>query len=99
MKARLRYFTSVFLYIWLFIVMHSCMPWSRCDALQHTPFMQSVHYNNNDLCEFTVFSNQPEKIPLARKGLHEISGIAASLQYKNLLYLHEDNGHCNHLYL
>jgi hypothetical protein len=38
-------------------------------------------------------------IPLAHKGLREISGIAASLQYKGLLYIHEDNGHLNRLYL
>jgi hypothetical protein len=36
---------------------------------------------------------------LNRKKLHEISGIAASFQNKNILYLHEDSGHPNWIYL
>lgn len=31
--------------------------------------------------------------------MHEISGIAASLQNNNILYLNEDNGHPNEIYL
>jgi len=61
--------------------------------------MQSAPYSNDDLCQLTTFSNKPQEIPLARKGLREISGIAASLQNKDVLYLHEDNGHSNYLYL
>src|SRR5438067_10207373 len=99
MKVRLRYFTPAFLYIWLLFTMYSCLPGSHSRTSQSIPFMQGIHYSNNDLYEFTTFSNKPEEIPLARKRLHEISGIAASLQYKGLLYLHEDNGHSNYLYL
>ena len=99
MKASLRYLIPVFLCIWLFIAMYSCMPCSHCHALQSTTFIQGASCNNDDLCEFNLFSNKPVEIPLARKGLHEISGIAASLKYTGVLYLHEDNGHCNHLYL
>lgn len=61
--------------------------------------MQAVNYSNDTLTESAEFNNKPQVIPLARKRLHEISGIAASLQYKGLLYIHEDNGHCNRLWL
>jgi hypothetical protein len=49
--------------------------------------------------KFYEFSSQPQAIPLKRKKLHEISGIAASRQNNGILYLNEDNGHPNDIYL
>lgn len=97
MKAHLQYLIAA-LYVWPLIALHSCLPCSRCNAPQCSSFIQSVHYTKDKLTEFTGFSRKPKAIPLKRKRLHEISGIAPSLQYKGVLYMHEDSGHPNCLY-
>lgn len=76
----------------------SCLPCQRCHSAQCTPPARTAHYAKIRHTS-NLFSSQPQVIPLAYKKLREISGIAASMQYKGLLYIHEDNGHCNRLYL
>jgi hypothetical protein len=98
MKARLQYIPA-FLYLGVFIVMHSCMPCSRCGTKQCAVSKQTAHYSNDKFTEFAGFYQEPQVITLQRKGLREISGIAASLRYKDVLYVHEDNGHPNYLYV
>lgn len=56
-------------------------------------------YSAGQFGGFAGFSNEPQAIPLERKGLREISGIAASLQYNDRLYMQQDNGHPNYLYV
>jgi hypothetical protein len=62
----------------------------------HKAYSKRVHYNR-DLPGNV--SSQPQIIPLERKKLNEISGIAASHRNKNVLYLNEDNGNPNCIYL
>lgn len=88
----------VVLCIGALLALHACLPCPRCHAVKCMPSIQAAHYNNMHHTN-NPFSSHPQVIPLARKKLREISGIAASLQYKGLLYLHEDNGHSNRLYL
>ena len=82
-------------FLCLLIGMYSCMPCSHC----RSSFRQTVHYNNTQFTGCNGFNSQPQAIPLKQKKLREISGIAASLQYNGLLYVHEDSGHPNCLYL
>lgn len=80
------------------IALYSCLPCQRCHSAKCTASIRTAHYGKIRHAG-NPFSSQPQVIPLAHKKLREISGIAASLQYKGLLYIHEDNGHCNRLYL
>lgn len=99
MKALLQYLLCALLFAWMLITMQSCLPCSRCHAPQCAAFAQTAQYSKDKLTEFTGFSHKPRVISLKRKQLHEISGIAASLQNKDLLYMHEDSGHPNYLYV
>jgi hypothetical protein len=99
MKARLRFFIILFYCVWPLIAMHSCMPFLQYRSSQSVPFRERAHYSTTSFTECNGFSSQPQAIPLKQKRLREISGIAASLQYNGLLYVHEDSGHPNCLYL
>jgi hypothetical protein len=95
MKACWQYFFNTFLCISLLVALHSCLPCTHC---QRAP-CQRVNYDKELTGTATEFSNSPQVIPLKRKKLIEISGIAASLQNKNILYVNQDNGHPNCIYL
>ncbi len=82
----------------MLVALHSCLPCKHCNRPQCTP-SQRVHYSADLPGEPTGFKNHPQAIPLKRKKLIEISGIAASHQNKNLLYLNQDNGNPNCIYL
>jgi hypothetical protein len=99
MKARLPYLFPALLFAWPLIAMYSCLPCARCSALPCSATKQTVHYSAGKFFEYAGFNQKPQVIPLQRKGLREISGIAASHQYKDVLYVHEDNGHSNCLYV
>jgi len=89
---------KAFLYTLLLVALYSCLPCKQCRMAQCIPPVQVVH--DNDLfAEYSSFSNRPNVIQLKRKQLREISGIAASLKNKNVLYLNEDSGHPNCIYL
>jgi hypothetical protein len=60
---------------------------------------QLAPYSIQMVNKFYDFSREPQAIPLQHKNLREISGMAASIRYNNILYLHEDNGHTNSVYL
>ncbi|OQP64158.1 hypothetical protein A3860_22395 [Niastella vici] len=98
MKARLQYLLFAFLFAWPVIAMQSCLPFLNAGASCNSTG-QNAHYSAATPAEFSEFNPRPQAIPLQRKRLHEISGIAASLQYKNRLYVQEDNGHPNYLYV
>jgi hypothetical protein len=99
MKACIRYFIPAFLIVWTLFAIHSCLPCSRCNAPTCAPAKQKVHYRNDQLAEFAGFTHKPQVISLKQKRLREISGLAASLQYKGVLYVHEDSGHPNCLFI
>ncbi|SEO62338.1 hypothetical protein [Niastella yeongjuensis] len=98
MKARWQYFINTSLCILSFAVIHSCFPCSHCRQSQCVPG-KGVQYGNELPDKTSEFSSSPQIIPLKRKNLREISGIAASLQNKNMLYLNQDNAHPNCIYL
>src|SRR5689334_15775022 len=98
MKACLQYLIHTFLIAGILIALGSCLPCAHCYSPQCAPVMKG-HFRTDKLAEFAGFSHRPKVIPLMRKALHEVSGIAASLQHKGLLYLHEDSGHPNRLFL
>ncbi|WEK19424.1 MAG: hypothetical protein P0Y49_21860 [Candidatus Pedobacter colombiensis] len=56
-------------------------------------------YNLALLTNTNYFSNQPTVTNLVNQYSQEISGIAASLNYKGRLYLHEDSGNSNEVYI
>lgn len=98
MKACWQYVKHVFLYILLLVGSHSCLPCKHCHTAQCIPTVQVVHGSDISI-KYSKFSSSPHLIKLKRKQLHEISGIAASRLNKNVLYLHEDSGHPNVIYL
>ncbi|HEY8898426.1 MAG TPA: hypothetical protein VIM79_26540 [Niastella sp.] len=99
LKVPLQHLVVFFYCVWPLIAMQSCMPFSHYRSAQYAPFSETVHYSNTSFTECNGFNSQPQAIPLKRKALREISGIAASLQYNGLLYVQEDSGHPNCLYL
>lgn len=98
MKTRWQYFKNIFLCTWLLVLIHSCLPCKHCHMAQCIPPLEITHHTGSSV-QYSMFSSQPNVIQLKRKQLREISGIAASLQNKNILYLHEDSGHPNYIYL
>ena len=98
MKAFCQYLKNVFVYPLLLIGIHSCLPCRHCYTAQCIPPVQVVH-NSNITTQYSGFSSSPQVIQLQRRKLHEISGIAASRLNKNILYLQEDSGHPNFIYL
>ncbi len=99
MKACWQYFINTLLCTSLLVTLHSCLPCINCHKLQGGLTKQPVSYSSELPNLPTAFSTSPQVIPLERKKLHEISGIAASHQNKNILYLNQDNGHPNCIYL
>jgi hypothetical protein len=98
MKAYWQYVKNAFFYILAPVAIYSCLPCKRCHTAECVPPIQVVH--NSDLpAKYSGFRSKPHVIQLKQKRLHEISGIAASFQNKNILYLHEDSGHPNCIYL
>jgi hypothetical protein len=95
MKACWRYFFNTLLCTSLLIFLHGCLP----NKVNHVLPNQRVPYYSEFPNLSTALSTRPQIIPLERKKLHEISGIAASRQNKNILYLNQDNGHPNCIYL
>jgi len=95
MKACWQYFINTLLCASLLVALHACYPGSRSqrEAGQHVSYSKDLPGTSAE------FSINPQVIPLKRKNLVEISGIAASLQNKDLLYLNQDNGHPNCIYL
>jgi len=98
MKARLQYPLFVFLFGWFVIAMQACFPLSHTGTSANAT-RQTVQYSAAMLSEFAEYNSRPQTIPLKRKRLHEISGMAASLRYNDRLYMHEDNGNPNYLYV
>jgi hypothetical protein len=99
MKASWQYCINIFLCVLSLVAMYSCLPCTHCYQSHCAPPGKEVQYSGELPHQFPGFSNRPRVIPLERKKLHEISGIAASIQNKNILYLNEDNGHPNYIYL
>ncbi|WP_049815578.1 hypothetical protein [Niastella koreensis] len=95
MKACWQYFINPLLCTSLLVALHACVSGSRS---QRVPG-ERANYSKDLPGTSNEFSSSPLVIPLKRKNLVEISGIAASLQYKDLLYLNQDNGHPNCIYL
>ncbi|MBO9202847.1 MULTISPECIES: hypothetical protein [Niastella] len=99
MKAGWQYVINTFLCTLSFIAIQSCFPCKHCREDQCMLPGPGVAYSNDLPDNFTEFSSSPQIIPLKRKKLHEISGIAASIKNKNVLYLNQDNGHPHCIYL
>jgi hypothetical protein len=95
MKARWQYFINTLLCTSLLIALHACLPGTRSQRAPSQHVLYSPELSNLS----SALSTSPQIIPLERKKLHEISGIAASLQNKNILYVNQDNGHPNCIYL
>lgn len=98
MKTCWQYLKNSFLYTLLLVAIHSCLPCKRCYNAQCVPPIQIMHRSDSSV-KSSVFSRKPHVIQLKRKQLHEISGIAASMLNKNVLYLNQDSGHPNWIYL
>jgi hypothetical protein len=99
MKAGWQYFINTFLCIASVVAIHSCLPCKHCHNAQCILPSVGVPYSSDLHGNLSVFTSRPQIIPLERKKMHEISGLAASLQNKNMLYLNQDNGHPNYIYL
>jgi hypothetical protein len=95
MKAGWQYFINTLLCASLLAALHACVPGARSQRM----YSQRVLYSSELSNLSSALSTSPQIIPLERKKLVEISGIAASMQNKNILYLNQDNGHPNCIYL
>ena len=98
MCIRWQFIKHILFYLLLLVANHSCLPCKQCHTAECIPSVQVVH-GSNISTKYAGFSSRPHIIKLKRKQLHEISGIAASRLNKNVLYLHEDSGHPNFIYV
>ncbi|AYD47052.1 hypothetical protein [Arachidicoccus soli] len=94
----------VFLFIFSIILLTSCSKavskpsQTNTDTISQNSFPKAT-YDITKLNDCTLFNSIPNIVNMARQDYKEISGVAPSHINKGVLYVHEDSGNANDIYL